>query len=607
MFDTGRMSASTQQQSPAKGKPTRMKRIMLRRLRKLRGQIAVAALCMLGFTAAELLAPWPLKLIFDHVLLDRPLDPGFAFLQGILQQGNAHAVLMISLGIVAIAGLRAVFAFGQVYLTSRMGFELVYTLRRKLFMHLQRLSLSFHNRARTGELINKLTSDTNVLRDVLGDSALNFVAHSLTLIGMLAIMLAINWQLSLVVMLTLPALSLALFHLFRRIKTSVRQRRKSEAANISRVAESLSAMALVKTFAREDHERERFTQEGLKSLQTSIRGARLEAVATRTVELVSALGTWAVVLLGSLQALKGTMTPGEVLIFVNYVTTMYRPIRNMAKLSSKFSRAAVSMERLGEIFATDPEIRDRPDAVEAPHFRGEFEFDRVQFAYSEGGRLVLDGVSFSVAAGQRVALLGPSGSGKSTIANLILRLYEPSAGQVRIDGRDIHEFRIDSLREQIAVVMQGAVLFGASVGENIAYGKPDATQAEIEAAAKAANAHDFIIAMPHGYDTVVGERGATLSGGQRQRLAIARALIRDASILILDEPMTGLDVDSEAQVREALERLMADRTCLVITHDLEGLEGMDRVLRLQERQIIDVGLATARPSPPRRIPLLLAR
>jgi len=294
------------------------------------------------------------------------------------------------------------------------------------------------------------------------------------------------------------------------------------------------------------------------------------------------------VLFGALQVLNHRMLIGELFVIVGYLGNIYKPLKGMAKLSSDYSKAMASGDRIAEILDIEPEIQDDPNAVEAPRFKGEIRFEDVSFDYGNG-RTVLRNVSFSVSPGQRLALVGGSGAGKSTIVSLILRLYDPRKGTICMDGTDIRQYRRESLRDQIGLVLQNAILFGATVRENIAYGRPEASAAEIEAAARAANADEFIRELPHGYDTVIGERGATLSGGQRQRIAIARALIRNAPVLILDEPMTGLDVESEAKVREALDRLMAGKTCILITHDLPSIADADVVLVLEEGRIIETG------------------
>jgi len=371
----------------------------------------------------------------------------------------------------------------------------------------------------------------------------------------------------------------------------------------------LSAIPLVQAFAREKYEEEQFDAVTAQTLQESIRVARLEAAATRSSQMITAIGTAAAVLFGALQVLKGKMLPGELVLVVAYLNNLYKPLRGLAKQSTDFSKAMASADRISEVLDLEPEIQDRPDAIEAPPLKGEIVFENVSFDYGDpptlgagareagvgselrrvSGKEVLKNVCFAVSPGQRLALVGVSGAGKSTIVSLILRLYETQAGAIFIDRLNIQRYRRESLRRQIGIVLQSSILFGATIKENIAYGKPEASLDEIVAAARAANADEFIRELENGYDSVIGERGATLSGGQRQRIAIARALIRDAPILILDEPMTGLDVESEAKVREALDRLMAGKTCLLITHDLPSIADADLVLVLEEGRIINRG------------------
>ena len=499
------------------------------------------------------------QLIFDHVLLDRPLPPSQLFLESLFSGGKVSALVAFSLCIIAIAILRGLFSYAQLYVTSALGLSLVHSLRRELFVHLQRLSISFHNRNRSGELLTKLTNDTNTLKDVFTDSGLTLTAHSLTLICMFAIMFTLNWKLSLIVLASFPVLLLILLRLYRKVKKSARRQRRREGKISSRVSELLRAVLQVQALGGEKYEEERFASESAQTLEESIRNARMEGTATRMIEVITAAGRWLVILYGSLQVLDGHMAPGDILIFVSYVGTMYKPIRQLTRISMQFSRANVSAERLTELLETEPEIQDSPEAVEARGLRGEVVFDHVTFGY-EDGKAILKDLSFRIAPGQQVALVGPSGAGKSTIVSLIMRFYDPQQGSVSVDGTNVKNYQYQSLRREIGVVLQGSVLFGASIRENISYGKSEATAAEIEAAARAANAHEFISELPAGYDTEIGERGSTLSGGQQQRIAIARAIIRNAPILILDEPMTGLNVESEATVRDALKRLMAGKS-----------------------------------------------
>ena len=436
--------------------------------------------------------------------------------------------------------------------------------------------------------MTKISGDTNTLRDIFADSLLKFSSHLLTVIGMVAIMFTLNWKISLIALATLPFLCYSLFHLYHRTKASIKKQKKQEGKVASRMSEVLSAIPLVQAFAREKYEEERFDHVTTQTLQESIRIARLEAATSRSSEIITTLGTAAAVLFGALQVLEDRMLPGELVLVVAYLNNMYKPMRGLAKLSSDFSKAMASAERISEVLDIEPEIQDRPDAIEAAELKGEIAFHHVSFDYGDG-KDVLKQVSFAVSPGQRLALVGVSGAGKSTIVSLILRLYQPQQGTIFIDGTDIQQYQRESLRRQIGIVLQNSILFGATVRENIAYGKPEASEEEIMAAAQAANADEFIRELENGYDTEIGERGATLSGGQRQRIAIARALIRNAPILILDEPMTGLDIESEARVREALDRLMAGRTCLMITHDLQSIADADLVLVLEEGRVAERG------------------
>jgi len=567
---------------------TRFRHLFLANLREVRGRLLFAALCTLGATAAELLKPWPLKIILDHVILDKPVPRALRALQGLFPAGKVPLLLEAAAGIVVIALLGGLFSYFQIFITSSIGYRMVYALRRELFTHLQTLSLGFHTHARSGDLLTKIAGDTNTLKDVFADSILKFTSYVLTVAGMLAILAAIDWKIGFIALATLPFLGYSLLHLYRKTKLSVKTQKRQEGQVASRMSEVLSAVPLVQAFARERYEAEQFDAVTQETVRESIRVARLEAAATRSSQIITALGTAAAVLFGAFQVLKGRMLPGDLVLVVGYLTNMYKPIRQLAKLSTDFSKAMASAERISEILDIEPEIVDRPDALPAKGLRGEIVFRDVSFDYGDG-RDVLRNVSFAVAPGQRLALVGVSGAGKSTIVSLILRLYEPQQGAILIDGRDIRQYRRASLRRHIGLVLQQSILFGATIRENIAYGKPRATSQEIEAAARAANADEFIRELEHGYDTVIGERGATLSGGQRQRIAIARALIRDAPILILDEPMTGLDGESEGKVREALDRLTAGKTSVIVTHDLQSVADADQVLVLDGGSVVDRG------------------
>ncbi|MBK8316245.1 MAG: ABC transporter ATP-binding protein [Acidobacteria bacterium] len=565
--------------------------IVREHLSEVRGSLILSAFCMAGFTLTELIAPWPLKIIFDHILFDKRLPGSLIWLSPVISFGKPAAVIAISLSILLIALFRGVFAYFQSFITSRIGYELVYRLRSELFGHLQQLSLSFHARVRTGELLTKVVSDTSALKDVFAESALTFTSHLLTVVGMFIIMFTLNWRMGLIVLATFPFLSYALFGVYRRIKASARMQREREGAVASRIHEVLSSLQIVRAFAREKLEQERFDRDSTYTLEEGIRTARMEAAATRSVEIISAAGLCAVVLFGALQVIGGRMLPGEVLIFTAYLTSMYKPLRTLARISSQYSKAMASAERIAEILRIEPELVDDKQGVKVSSLKGEIVFRDVSFDYGDGID-VLNNVSFTISPGERVALVGASGAGKSTIANLLLRFYQPQSGKILIDGLEIEKYQRQSLRRRIGVVMQESILIGASIRENIAYGKTDATDKEIEEAAIEASAHEFISKLPEGYETIIGERGSTLSGGQRQRICLARAIIKQPSLLILDEPTSAIDAESTMLIQNALNKLQQGKTMIVISHQFAGIEEFDQILVLKNGRIIEQGTHT---------------
>ena len=567
---------------------SRFKEIVLSHLLKMKGSLSLAALCLIGYTAIDLLKPWPLKFLFDYVLLQQPLPTSLSILQEMLHDGMLLPLGIVAGSIVCISVFSGVFSYGQLYLTTKVGFELSATLRRELFSRLQRLSLSFHHQTRIGDLLTKVSSDTTALRDVFADWALTMAGHCLTLLGMMAIMFVLNWRLSLVTMATLPVLGTLLFLLIRKLKATAQKQRKQEGKIASHVNEVLGAISLVQAFGREGHEESRLQQFSDHHVEQGIQTARLVASGSRVVHIMEAIGIAGTVLFGGWLVLAKQMTPGDLLIFLSYGHSLYKPVRQLSSLSVKFSRAMVSAKRVAEILDIEPEICDRPDAKQASALRGDIAFNQVTFGY-ERNRNVLHGMSCHIKAGQKVALVGSSGAGKSTIVNLILRLYEPQTGSILIDGIDSAQYNRESLRQHIGIVLQDTVLFGASIAENISYGKPDATRDEIERAAALAYAHDFIVALPDGYDTILGERGGTLSGGQRQRICLARAIIKQPSILILDEPTSAVDPASAALIRDTVASLQAGKTTLVIAHQFFAMDQFDQILVLENGCLVEQG------------------
>ena len=553
-----------------------------------RSSMWLAALCLLGVIAMDLIAPWPLKIIFDHVLLNHPLPAWLSPLQGLLALGTWPALLAMAGAIAAIALLAGVFSYLQLFKTAQIGYSITYRLRSLLFTHLQRLSLAFHHRSRSGELLTKVASDTNQLRDMFADWALNFAAQLLTLVTMLGVMFWLNWRLAAVVAATLLPLMAVIYVLNKRVKITTRDQRKFEGRMTSRLNEVLSSIALVQAFGRQSHEEARFQAEIEAHYESGIRNARTAGAITKAIAVVCAAGTAATVLLGAQQVLAGRLTPGELLIFLAYVGSLFKPVRDLGKLSAKFARAAVSAQRVNEILETEPEIDDAPDAIEIGRPAGEIVFEDVCFGYADG-RPVLDHVSLRIAAGEHVALVGPSGSGKSTLLALLLRLYEPSCGRILIDGIDIRRFTRESLRHAIGIVPQDNMLFAVSVRENIAYGHPQASPEAIEEAARDARAHEFIVDLPEAYDTEIGERGSNLSGGQRQRLCLARALVKAPSILVMDEPTASVDASSARLIHEAVARVHRNRTLITISHEYADMAAYDRILVLEHGRLVESG------------------
>lgn len=561
----------------------------------IRGQLAasrrpltMAALCTLAMAAVDLLRPWPLKLVLDYVLLDRPVPPWFAPMRTLLDWGPVPALAVCTGAMFGLAVVTGTFAYYQTHFTAQVGNQLVRELRRQLFAHLQRLSLSFHARTRSGELLTTIASDTAALRDTFTDSLLTLGLHGLTVLGVFLVMFVLNWRLALVVLATVPLLAWNLWRLFTRTRDRAAVQRRKQDRLASQLHEVFSAVSLVQAFGREGHEHARFAAENDADIAEAVHAARLDALSARAVELIGAGATAMVVATGALEVLAGRLSVGAILVFTSYLHGLYRPMRNLAKLSARTAKAQVSLRRISRVLDTHPDVEDPPDALDLGEVRGEIVFEQVSFEY-EPGRPALRDVSFRVGPGQRVAVVGPSGAGKSTLIALLLRLYRPSAGRILLDGIDIALYRREALRARMAVVLQQSVLFGTSIRDNIAYGKLDASDADIHRAARAANAEGFITALPRGYDTVVGERGATLSGGQRQRIAIARAMIRPAAVLLLDEPMTGLDGRAEAQVHQALTRLADGKTSILVTHDLRAVAGADLVLLIDGGRLVDQG------------------
>jgi len=551
-------------------------------------RLSFAMLAVLGETITDLLDPWPLKLVFDHVLGSKKMPHWLDTVVAPLGHGKVAILEFAALAVIAIALVGAISTYFEKYLTTSVGQWVMHDLRRTLYQHIQRLSLTYHDHKKTGDLISTVTSDIDAVQDFISSVLLGMIVNKLTLVGMLGIMFYLNWRFTLIALSVAPLLFVVVFSFTRRIKQASRAVRKKEGQVVSVIEEVLSSIRVVKAFTREDYEQERFEQQSLESVETALRARSLKAKLAPLVELLVAVGTSLVLWYGVNLVLTGVMTAGSLLVFLLYLGKMYKPMRELSKMTDTLSKTVVGYERIREVLETERDVRDLPGARSARAFKGAIEFSHVTFSYAKDDQ-ILDDVSFKIEPGQLAAFVGPTGAGKTTIASLVARFYDPISGHVSIDGQDIRRYKVKSLRSQISFVLQETLLFRAPIWQNIAYGRPEASREEIIEAAKRASADEFIAHMPEGYDTMVGERGVTLSGGQRQRIAIARAIIRQSPILVLDEPSSGLDAASEEVVFESLGRLMEGKTAIVIAHRLATVRRADVIFVLDQGRIVQQG------------------
>jgi ATP-binding cassette, subfamily B, bacterial len=556
-------------------------------VRKHRALAAGSLLMLLVQASLHAVEPWPLKYILDY-LFGTKRTGRLPSIPGLHDLGPTTVISLAALAIVVVTGLRAVADYLSALGFAVVGNRVLTEVRSNLYRHLQGLSLSFHTQARSGDLIVRVIADVNVLKNIAINAALPLLAELLIVVFMVGVMFWLNWELALLALTTLPLFALATVRLTHGVKRATRAQRQREGAMASTAAEAIGAIKLVQALSLEGLFADAFVRENLASQKEDIKSLRLAAVLRRAVGFLIAACSALVLWYGARLALRGDLTPGELVVFLSYLRSAFKPVQEFARLTGRLAKATAAGERVLDLLARTPEIRDRPDARPAPPFRGAVRLEGVSFAY-EPGRRVLEHLDFAVEPGQQVALVGPSGIGKSTLVSLLLRLYDPEEGRVLIDGRDIREYTLASLRAQISVVLQDTVLFATTVAENIAYGAPGADREAIEAAARLANAHEFILALPQGYATILGERGVTLSGGQRQRIALARAAIRRSPILVLDEPTTGLDEENQRAVLEALSRLARNRTAFFITHDLQRVASADLILYLERGRVFERG------------------
>ena len=562
---------------------------MIDLLRAHWGTLGVALIAVTGVAIADLLEPWPLKIVFDYLLHSKPMPEWLSRAVGsVLGQSNLALLEFAAIAVVAIALVGAISSYAEKYYTTSVGQWVAHDLRRTLYFHVQRLSLAYHNEKSTGDLISRVTSDIDAIQTFITSAFLDTLINLLTLAGMIGVMFYLNPKFTLIALSVTPALFLVVYAFTRRIKKASREVRKYESDIVSIVEEVFSSIRVVKAFARENYEQRRLEEKSLETVEMALHARSIKARLAPVVEVIVACGTCLVLWYGGRLVLAGILTPGVLLVFLLYLGKMYKPMRELSKMTDTLSKASVGFERIQEVLQTERHVRDLPRARSAPRFKGKIEFDHVDFGYAED-QLILKDVNFAIEPGQVAAFVGPSGAGKTTIASLVARFYDPLSGEVKIDSQNVRNFKQESLRRQISFVLQETLLFRCPIWQNIAYGRPEASRSEISRAAQLANAEEFIQKMPEGYDTILGERGVTLSGGQRQRIAIARAIIRNAPILILDEPTTGLDAASEELVFDALSRLMKNTTCMVITHRLATIQRADVIFVVKDTGIVEQG------------------
>jgi ABC-type multidrug transport system fused ATPase/permease subunit len=516
---------------------------------------------------------WMFKLVVDHVLVPRDFGPFW----------------WIALAYLGLNVLDGLLGFADDYFSTWVGERFLLDLRTKLFAHLQGLSLEVFDRRRLGDMLSRLTGDIAAIEDLVLGGVVDAITFALRIVVFTGVLLYLRWELALVSLVVAPLFWLAARHFSRLIKRASREKRR-RSGSISAVAEaSLSNAALVQAYNRQDHEVERFRREGQGALAAQLASTRIRGLFSPLINLIELAGGLIVIGLGTWELSQGRLTLGGLLAFLTYLTQLYSPIRGLSRLTNTFYAASASAERVIELLDETPAVRDCAQPKSLGRARGAVAFEAVSYRYPATASDALEDVSFTARPGETVALVGASGAGKSTAAKLLLRFIDPTAGRVTVDGIDLRDVSLHELRENVAVVLQETLVFHASIRENIAYGRPGATDAQIEAAARAADAHEFISELPDGYETVIGQRGRRLSGGQRQRIAIARAMVRDAPVLLLDEPTTGLDAASSERVLEPMRRLMSGRTTIVISHDLLNVREATTIVVLDRGRVIECG------------------
>ena len=574
---------------PSSPKDKQLMQLVLQLLRPYRGWLLIVFIAMLVEIAMSLAAPWPLKLVLDDALGHHKLPEWLAWAHDYgFGRHTIGVALFAGVATLVIAVIGAIATYIDNYYTTSVGQWIANDLRLRIYEHLHRLSLRYYDNVKTGALMSTITSDVDTIQSFASSSTLEIVVDLITIIFMVALMFWLDWDFTLIAIGVMPFLVVFLFRLKRAVKEVTRTVRARQSEIVAVVQEGLGSVRAVKAFGRQDLELAHMEAASHATVEAALKARRVKSILSPTVNIVVALCAGIVLWKGTSLIVAGTMTAGALTVYLAYLTKFFKPVKDLASMTSAIAQTTVALERIQKILAADDIIRERHDATDPGRLKGAISFERVSFGYDDETPVLRD-VSFSIEPGQVVGIVGPTGSGKSTVLSLLPRFYDPSGGRVLIDGTDVATYKLSALRSQVGFVLQETVLFRGTIRENIAYGRPGATNEEVIEAAKIANADEFISRMPHGYDSMVGERGDTLSGGQRQRIGIARAVIRNSPIMILDEPTAALDTESERLVIEGLKRLMKGRTVIMIAHRLSTISDADKIVVLKDGVVAEEG------------------
>lgn len=546
-------------------------------------------LAMVVETTMGLLTPWPLKIIIDNVIGHHKLPHLISWMDDVFTEENKYQFAAVAaISVIAMAAIGSLAQYLDSYFTESVAQYVSNDLRRRVYHHLQRLSLSYYDTHQTGKLLSTITTDVTTIQDFASSTLMNIIVDSLTILGMLGLMFYLNAGFTLVAIVVSPFLLLFVARFKKVMKKATREVRLDQSNMLAVLQQGLESIKAVNAFGRQDMEEERLKKISLETVGAALKARRVKSVLSPVVTITISFCTALVIWRGADQVLNHVMTIGSLTVFLWYMNKFFSPVQDLAKMTSNIAQATVALERIQAILDTEIIVVQKPDATVPERFNKSISFENVSFSYNPEAPVLQD-ISLEIFCGQKIGICGPTGCGKSTVISLIARFYDPTGGRIQIDGKDITDFTIDGLRSQIGFVLQDTVLFYGSVRENIAYGRPEATDEEIIEAAKLANAHEFISRMPHGYDTLVGERGITLSGGQRQRIGIARAVVRNSPIMVLDEPTAALDPEAEKIVMEALEKLMEGRTVITIAHRLSTICDADKIIVLKGGYVAEQG------------------